>query len=524
VTVQASSKGIVQSKTFRVLPFLGKTLKLEAGTPIIAFGENGGFRVEVLDEAGEPVPIPENITFKYEILEGAQWGVLFDYYTWQTGSVVEGAPSVIDFFTADTAQYEDKRVVVRVSSSDAGLTADTAEVLILPGLLKVTVTPATLRYGERAEIVAEGVYRDGVLTSLDPSVLYSYEIVQAQDAGYLTIGSDTTRRDLITDVGPTASLIALKESPQPDSVKVIVRVTAKEEVILGRIDTIRGRPPLPPVVGPLLKRGLAKLQDYVEHVGVVKVVVKSRACEEAPPCPSTSTIPLFSVVTKPNGFGGVTICDDPDAYAAFKPIGPNESDQFIQPLSVKPCFDPTSEKLKFSIEDGLIQVNTVMDYCYDNILAKHLNLITDMSQISPDDACDAIQDVKDHSSYPVKVTRWGGYLIGDILKWHELKHKFDFERIVLDRQLDLAAIYPLTEISCNLVADLAGAQGEATEKMKNWIKNIIDGVLQEWNSKIGKRGSVDRKKYEQNTHKSPLVTVFIESYINELQARYQCPQ
>jgi hypothetical protein len=278
VTVEARSKGIVEAKTFRVLPFTGRTLRLSAGPPIIAFGRNGSFRVEALDAAGEVVPIPENITFKYEIVDGAQWGVLFDYDTWQMGPVVEGAPSVIDFLPADTAQYEDKRVVVRVSSSVGGLTPDTAEVLILPGLLKVSVTATALRYGESAEIVAEGVYRDGVLAPLDPSVLYSYEIVQVPDAGYLVVGSDTTRRDVIPDVGPTARFVAEEETPQPESVQVIIKVTAKEEVIWGRKDSIGLAPALPPALQLSVRGGEGRTQQYVEHVGVARVVVKKDVC------------------------------------------------------------------------------------------------------------------------------------------------------------------------------------------------------------------------------------------------------
>jgi hypothetical protein len=273
VTVQASSKGVLASKTFRVLPFLGKTLRLEGEPPIIAFGRNSGFRVEVLDAVGEPIPIPQGITFKYEIVEGAQWGVLFDYDTWQTGTVVEGASSVIDLLTADTAQYEDKRMVVRVSSSDAGLTPDTTDVLILPGLLKVTVTPTTLQYGESAEIVAEGVYRDGELVALDPSVTYSYEIVQAPDAGYLVVGTDTTRRDVIPDVGPTARFIAEEEAPQPGPVQVIVKVTARQEVFWGKVDTSGTKPVSPPIAVPVLKNRMARTQQYVEDIGVARVVV-----------------------------------------------------------------------------------------------------------------------------------------------------------------------------------------------------------------------------------------------------------
>jgi hypothetical protein len=278
VTVQASSKGIIGTATFRVVPFLGKTLKLEAVPPIIPFGQNGGFGVQVLDEAGEPVLIPDNMTLKYEILEGAQWGVLFDYYTWQTGTVVEGAPWGIDFFTADTAAYEDKRVVVRVSSSSVGLTPDTAEILILPGLLKVSVTPTTLQYGQSAEIVAEGLYQDGELVMLDPSVLYSYEIVQAADAGYLVVGTDITRRDLIPDVGPTARFVAEEEVPQPTSVQVIIKVTAKQEVHPRKVDSVGTRPVSPPVVAPFLKKRMARTQEFIEDIGVARVVVNKSVC------------------------------------------------------------------------------------------------------------------------------------------------------------------------------------------------------------------------------------------------------
>lgn len=49
-------------------------------------------------------------------------------------------------------------------------------------------------------------------------------------------------------------------------------------MIWGKVDSTRTPPRLPPVAGPLLKRGAAKVQDYIEHVGVARVVVK-KECE-----------------------------------------------------------------------------------------------------------------------------------------------------------------------------------------------------------------------------------------------------
>ena len=508
VTVRATSKGLSAERTFRVLPFLGRSLRLEATQPIIPFGRDGGFRVEVLDSAGGVVPVPANVTFTYEILEGAQWGTLFDYDTWQSGSVVDGAPSVIDFLTTDTAPYDDKRVVVRVSSSNTTLTPDTAEVLILPGLLKVSVSPTTLQYGQSAEIVAEGLYQNGELAPLDPSVLYSYEIVQAADAGYLAEGTDATHGDLISDVGPTATFVAEEEVPQPASVEVIIKVTARQEVIWAKVDTSGGTPVSPPVVTPVLKKRMARTQQYVEDIGVARLVVRKKSCEDAPHCavPGVPPPPSFTVVPRPDGYNGnyLDVCNtDRNAQGAFSPMIV-ENTLSTEPYTVDACFDNVDKKWRFRVS-APIQVNALLDICENNIPG-WARRVYELSDIDEYDKCTvARKDLENRRLYRAPYSK---YIFIQVLLMHEQMHMWDFQTKLLQRLASLVQILARVQNTpCEQFADIETARREGEKLVKKAVNAFLRDGTNNW---------LANRMTEQMIHSSVPVQGLISDLLNQL--------
>lgn len=274
VTVEGKSKGILETKEFKVLPFVGSRLKLHIVSPM-PFGEGRYFRVEILDASGTVVPMPPGITFTYKIFEGTQWCTLYDEYSDRRDSIIAGAVSNMSLYALDTARYDDKRVRLCATADGYQLTPDTAEVVIIPGNLKLRVTPqGSLKYGQSALIEAEGIYRNGELWPVYPGILYTYEIVESPDAGYLTAEEDTTHLDLRTDIGPVAMFNAREENPQGDSVRVVVKVIAKQEVGETRMDGVGpNRPKAPPVLGLLRSRN-TRQQGFTEDIGVARIFVK----------------------------------------------------------------------------------------------------------------------------------------------------------------------------------------------------------------------------------------------------------
>jgi hypothetical protein len=259
---------------------------------------------------------------------------------------------------------------------------------------------------------------------------------------------------------------------------------------------------------------------------IADVTIKKKSCEDAPQCQDPSYLPpTFKVVTHPNnGFGGVTICNGPDDLGAFLPIDPQVSDKFIEPITMTPCYDPNTDKLKFSVDGSTIQLNAILDLCDDNIRARHAVLVGNWTQINPADSCDALQDMRDHYKYPVGVTRWGGYLFANVLLMHEMQHQMDFEDIVLSQEQGLASIPSQAEVSCSSVKNIIDSQKEVTEKIKKWTKNVVNDIMVLWQKRIGKKGSADRKKYEEkDTQGGFLVTSLIKSQIDQIQAKYKCP-
>jgi hypothetical protein len=165
-----------------------------------------------------------------------------------------------------------------------------------------------------------------------------------------------------------------------------------------------------------------------------------------------------------------------------------------------------------------------MDLCDDNIKNRGQRLIYGLSEIAAADSCRALQDLRGHYHYPVDVTRPGGYMMADILMMHEMKHKSDYEAIVRGYQEEANRIFGYFQISCKSVTDIAVEQKKTSAKMTSMIAAIVRGIMAEVNMKWGAKGSAQRQTYEEvKTHGSLMVTLLIDSRIEELKAKYHCP-
>ncbi|MBI3786795.1 MAG: hypothetical protein HY276_00930 [Ignavibacteriales bacterium] len=239
-TITAEALSIRDSATIALecstppIVFTGGVIRLHSNPLETPYTEWAGFYAEVTDTNGTVIQFPDTITFTYEVIGGQQWGYLYDFATDRSGLVLEGLPTNVAFFPNDSSWYDERRVVVKCTASDPRIKPGTAELKILPGRLKVIVTPATLNYGDIAQIAAEGIILNGVVNPLDPTATVSYEILLGNDAGYLTANGSTGHVDVINDVGPTASFVALEETPQPISTQAIIKVTASTTVIEGK--------------------------------------------------------------------------------------------------------------------------------------------------------------------------------------------------------------------------------------------------------------------------------------------------
>jgi hypothetical protein len=115
-------------------------------------------------------------------------------------------------------------------------------------------------------------------------------------------------------------------------------------------------------------------------------------------------------------------------------------------------------------------------------------------------------------------------MMADILMMHEMKHKVDYEAILRDNQGQVNPLPGLLEVSCTSVIDFAAAQKDASAKIRTWMQNVADGIARDVESEWGKKGTAQRKTYEEvKTHGSLMVKLLIKGRIEELQAKYHCP-
>ncbi len=228
----------------------------------------------------EPDPA---VTYTFRLIEGNQWGTLFDRATEQQGDSISGVAQFRGeagvFFRAwEQSPTEPQRVVVEVSASNLTIDPATAELFVVPGGLQITATPRTLAYGEKATIEVRKLLPNGTTEPLAPEATITYRIVGGAAAGLLQNADSTESGDELVSSQSQMLFSAHEEEPQPDSVEVVIQIEVDEGIIISAAhgqgqQNIQGKANTS-TSKPQLSKGSAASSSFFGLSGVARVTVK----------------------------------------------------------------------------------------------------------------------------------------------------------------------------------------------------------------------------------------------------------
>jgi hypothetical protein len=243
---------------------------------------------------------------------------------------------------------------------------------------------------------------------------------------------------------------------------------------------------------------------------VAWITIKKKSCEDAPQCPPIEqfSYPLIVVKAQPNGFENIMVCNGINDLGGFQ-----ELLNSYKPFDISPCFDQAMDKWRYNIFEP-IEINVVMDVCRDIITnQRNQNLITSIDQIAQGDSSLALQDFKDHYSYPCGPIRQGGYMLEEVLWAHENVHKLDYEMYISSNRNIFDDVFKTARFTCEQIQSEAIAKEWGIKSFKDALEFLIKTVHSQW---VGMYG----EEYEKETHSNYLVRLLIKDYIEELKKKY----
>ncbi|MEX0601770.1 MAG: hypothetical protein WD295_00420, partial [Bacteroidota bacterium] len=238
VTIQAESRGTVRTATFEVVRSSPSRLWLDMEAQgDVSYGAEMFLAAQTFDMYKRAMAPEEGVTYTFELTEGMEYGSLFKGS--QEGTRITGIRPDRDFlyegyasigFWARKAEpIEPQRVSMEVTASDPEIHPAGYSFNVLPSPLAIDVDPPVVAYGQGATIRIRKKEPDGSITDWPPDAWLSYEIVAGKTAGYILLPDTSLRRDTFDGESSMVRFVALEESPQPDTVEVVVYVSVGYE-------------------------------------------------------------------------------------------------------------------------------------------------------------------------------------------------------------------------------------------------------------------------------------------------------
>jgi hypothetical protein len=381
---------------------------------------------------------------------------------------------------------------------------------------RVTFDPSKLAPGETAQLSFKKVLDDGTLEDFPADQVFDVMIVGGGgNAGTLqsASGSGPTLTGTLAPVRYVAPAALEGDS-------LIVQVAAFAYGSGGAtlsVTEAKATPLLKKVPGQVTTQALSKkAQDSVmvvlgkllassECVPGEAVVVKQKGCIDAPPCGGVFPVaPGIEVVSREPGFANTYLDCRSNTLAEFRAV----DDRPTEPISVSAC----SEGGVWYFNVSTIQINTILDFCQNNIAGKQLlNSVDDVPLIS--DKCCAKQDFEGHYEYPVGGTgRAHAYIIVPAIIAHEMKHKLDYQAIAFEKRGEIVdLVYSNLHPTCESYPTVQEAIDYAKGAMKSTLENIMmPAITEAWNT------LTKAPDYEMNTQNNDALKSIIRQFIEAL--------
>jgi hypothetical protein len=175
-------------------------------------------------------PPPDGTIIDLEITEGTNWGFLRDPETGQQGTHLSSLKTKAGCVKVEYwAQGENPSVWEAVIMKAAsGAVSAQCRIDILGAVLKVTLGRPDIGFGDTTKVVVERGNEDDGYTAIPAEWMTMYEIVEADTMGYFYAPDSSKAGSPLVGQYSQAMFFAKDESSAPDSVVLLLKVTAVE--------------------------------------------------------------------------------------------------------------------------------------------------------------------------------------------------------------------------------------------------------------------------------------------------------
>ena len=174
------------------------TLEVGSSSRELYHGDEVKLYADALNQCGNSSPpLPDNIKYNAEIVQGNEYGELKDYNTGITGDTLiglqhwDGFLNLLSFLADKISPINRDSVIIRFSTTNQNIEPVIITLYLNPSPLKVTIFPEVISPGDTAEIIIKKRNPDGSLEDYPPSQAFEVGMIEGCEGGTLLAEGDT---------------------------------------------------------------------------------------------------------------------------------------------------------------------------------------------------------------------------------------------------------------------------------------------------------------------------------------------
>jgi len=224
-------------------------------------------------------------------------------------------------------------------------------------------------------------------------------------------------------------------------------------------------------------------------------------------------------------------CDNQNALAFFQPVYEDQQKKWNFPqFNLDPCFNRETQTWEFSTNIPNIELNSMIDLCYDNISNHNFQVLNDTNDVKNifSGDCDlALRSFEGHRKYPYEIEE-GGYVIKEVLLEHENNHRKVYESIMDEfkpfYENEKEFYYP----ACIDFLNLEDAHQKFQLKFNSAFSNFYNNYFREYLKRNGldkNEGGWEKRneESEEDANGTESIKYLIDNYIRILNNHCENP-
>lgn len=201
--------------------------------------------------------------------------------------------------------------------------------------------------------------------------------------------------------------------------------------------------------------------------------------------------------------------------------------ELVDNYNLDVCYNSSTNQWQYSIDDGTIFFNTVLGVCEQNLEGfEVIKSFNDLSRISGDDVCKALEDFELHYDYYALGHESYNYVLYDILDLHESIHKERFINLINETMNSISKnnsfnipmpfkdLFTYIQLQCEDYPNYSTAKNKWMNEFNKILKSFLDALKGKY------KDQVNDTKNEYDTHTDRRIKDLIKQYIEVLKIQY----